>query len=127
MTEHEYTQHKACDGCGIAKDDIKELEMLHRRDEIWQELFRNASRIRKAMRGNAWLRPIFRKYKRTCREILEQKNQEATVFNQLCDHCDAAGNDGNANDLKLIREELEQIHAQIAAMGGNDGDCDGDK
>jgi hypothetical protein len=125
MTQYQYAEEAqvACDGCGIAKDDLRDLEMLHRRDEIWQELFRNASRIRKAMRGNAWLRPIFRKYKEVCREILDQKNKEATVFTQMGNYCDAAG---DANDLKRIREELEQIHAQIAAMGGNDGDGDDD-
>lgn len=104
--------HTACDGCGIAKDDLRDIEMLQRRDEIWQELFRNASRIRKAMRSNSWIRPIFRKYKRTCRDILEQKKKEATTFTQLCDHC----GDGDKNDLKLIREELEQIHSKIKSL-----------
>ena len=69
--------HVACDGCGIAHDDIKELATIQRRNELWLELFRNAARLRKAMRSNAWLRPIFRKYKRTCREILLQKQNEA--------------------------------------------------
>jgi len=109
-------QHVACDGCGIAKDDLRDVEMLQRRDEIWQELFRNAARLRKAMHSNAWLRPIFRKYKEVCREILDQKNKEATVFTQLCDHCDAAGNGNACNDLKLIREELEQIHSKIKSL-----------
>lgn len=110
---HAHAPHKACDGCGIAKDDLRDLEMLHRRDEIWQELFRNASRIRKAMHSNAWLRPIFRKYKEVCREILDQKNKEATVFTQMGHYCDAAG---DANDLKRIREELEHIHSKIKSL-----------
>ena len=117
-------QHVACDGCGIARDDLKELETLRRRDEIRQELFRNAARVRKAVRSNAWLRPVFRKYKEVCREIIHQKNQEAAHFATLCEYCDT--NDNNNNDMKRIREELEQIHAQIAAMGGNDDDGDGD-
>lgn len=115
MTQYQYAEEAqvSCDGCGIAKDDLRDLEMLHRRDEIWQELFRNASRIRKAMRGNAWLRPIFRKYKEVCREILDQKNKEATVFTQMGNYCDAAG---DANDLKRIREELEHIHSKIKSL-----------
>ena len=108
-------QHVACDGCGIANDDVKELEMIRRRDEIRQELFRNAARVRKAMRSNAWLRPVFRKYKKVCREILQQKKQEATHFATLCDYCDNINNNAGP-DMKLIREELEQIHAQMTGL-----------
>ena len=105
--------HVACDGCGIAHDDIKELETLQRKYEIWKELFRNAARIRKAMRSNAWLRPIFRKYKRTCREILLQKQNEATHFATLCDYCDAAG---DAPSMNLVREELDHIYALMKGL-----------
>ena len=102
--------HVACDGRSIALDDIKELETMQRKKEIWQELFRNAARIRHAVRSNAWLRPIFRKYKNTCREILDQKNQEVHHFMSLCDYC------SNEHDLKPIREELEHIHAQTKEL-----------
>jgi hypothetical protein len=105
--------HVACDGCGIAHDDIKELATIQRRNELWLELFRNAARIRKAVRSNAWLRPIFRKYKRTCREILLQKQNEAAHFATLCDYCDAAG---DATGMNLVREELEQIHARMKGL-----------
>ena len=111
--------HKACDGRGIATDDINELEMLRRRDEIWQELFRNAGRVHKAARSNAWLRPVFRKYKEVCRDILQQKKQEAAHFATLCDYCDTHPNAGP--DMKLIREELAQIHARMENMRNDDG------
>jgi len=106
----QYPPHVACDGRSIALDDIKELETMQRKKEIWQELFRNAARIRHAVRSNAWLRPIFRKYKNTCREILDQKNQEVHHFMSLCDYC------SDENDLKPIREELEHIHAQMKEL-----------
>jgi hypothetical protein len=109
--------HVACDGCGIAKDDLLVLEMRRRRDKIRQELFRNAARLRKAMRSNAWLRPIFRKYKRTCREILLQKQNEAAHFATLCDYCDAAG---DAPSMNLVREELGRIHAQVKVLEEED-------
>ena len=117
-------QHVACDGCGIAHDDLKELEMIRRRDEIRQELFRNAARVRNAVRSNAWLRPVFRKYKEVCREIIYQKNQEVAHFATLCDYCDNNNNSGT--DMEVIREELKQIRAQIEAMGGNADDDDDD-
>ena len=104
-------EHIACDGCGIAKDDLREIEMLRRRDEILKELFQNAARIRRAMRGNAWLRPIFRKYKRTCREILDNKNKEAIIFAQMVDE-----HEYDPSDLKLIQTELTDIHSQIKSL-----------
>jgi hypothetical protein len=113
--------HVACDGCGIAHDDIKELETLQRKYEIWKELFRNAARIRKAMRSNAWLRPIFRKYKRTCREILLQKQNEAAHFATLCDYCDAAG---DAPSMNLVRKELDHIYARMKGLEEEDHDRD---
>ena len=103
----------ACDGGQIARDDIRDLETIQHRNELWKELFANAARIRNAMPSNAWLRPIFRKYKIKCREILEQKRKEATFFVAMCDYCDAAG---DANGMKPIREELEQIHARIKIL-----------
>lgn len=102
--------HLACDGRSIALDDLQELETMQRKKEIWQELFRNAARIRNAARSNAWLRPIFRKYKNTCREILDQKNQEVHHFMGLCNYC------SDENDLKPIREELEHIHAEMKEL-----------
>ena len=63
------------DGRGIATDDMREIALVQRRHEIQQELFQNAARIGHAVRSNAWLRPIFRKYKKVCREILEQKRK----------------------------------------------------
>ena len=116
--------HVACDGCGIAHDDIKELETLQRKYELWKELFRNAARLRKAMRSNAWLRPVFRKYKRTCREILLQKQNEAAHFATLCDYCDAAG---DATSMHLVREELEHIHDRIKGLEEEDHYRDDDE
>ena len=113
--------HVACDGCGIAHDDIKELATIQRRNELWLELFRNAARLRKAMHSNAWLRPIFRKYKRTCREILLQKQNEAAHLATLCDYCDAAG---DAPSMNLVREELDHIHAQVKVLEEEDHDRD---
>lgn len=109
--------HVACDGCGIAHDDIKELATIQRRNELWLELFRNAARLRKAMRSNAWLRPIFRKYKRTCREILLQKQNEAAHFATLCDYCDAAG---DAHSMNLVRKELEHIYDLMKGLEEED-------
>lgn len=102
--------------------------MIRRRDELRKELFQNAARIRKAMRSNAWLRPVFRKYKEACREILHQKKQEAEHFTTLCDYCDMHNdNDVNADpEMKLIREELKDIHAQLETMYGNDDYNDDD-
>ena len=102
--------------------------MIRRRDELRQELFRNAARVRKAMRSNAWLRPVFRKYKEACREILHQKKQEAEHFTTLCDYCDMH-NDNDVNpdpEMKLIREELKDIHAQIETLYGNNDYNDDD-
>ena len=113
--------HVACDGCGIAHDDIKELATIQRRNELWLELFRNAARIRKAMRSNAWLRPVFRKYNRTCREILLQKQNEAAHFATLCDYCDAAG---DAPSMNLVREELDHIYALMKGLEVEEEDRD---
>lgn len=107
-------QHVACDGCGIAKDDLREIEMLQRREDLLKELFSNAARIRRAMRSNAWLRPVFRKYKRSCREILDQKKKEAAQFTQICEYC--VGNENASHEMKVIHDELEEIHAQIKSL-----------
>ena len=87
-----YPHGLACDGCGIAKDDVRGIQMLQERDEILQELFQNAARLRTAMKSNALLRPIFRKYQRACREILNRKRREAEIFTEMCDYCDAYKN-----------------------------------
>uniref|UniRef100_A0A6C0LZ04 Uncharacterized protein n=1 Tax=viral metagenome TaxID=1070528 RepID=A0A6C0LZ04_9ZZZZ len=107
-------QHLSCDGCGIAKDDMRELERLDRKDELRNELFRNAARLHDAMRNNALLRPIFRKYKQVCREILNQKRSEAAELLALSEYCDT--NDNNNHDMKLIRDELDHILSQIEQL-----------
>jgi len=88
--------------------------MLQDRDEILQELFQNAARLRTAMKSNALLRPIFRKYQRACREILNNKRREAEFFTEMCDYCDAYKN--NVNDLKLIQHEMREIHDKIKSL-----------
>jgi hypothetical protein len=115
--------HVACDGRSIALDDIKELETMQRKKEIWQELFRNAARIKNNARSNAWLRPIVHKYNTTCREILDQQKQVLHHFITLSNYC------SNENDLKPIREELEHIHAQMKELEyiPSDDDTDDDK
>jgi hypothetical protein len=119
------TTQVACDGRGIALDDMHELALVERKHEIWQELLQNAARVGHAARSNVWLRPLFRKYKRTCREILEQKKKEITVFTKMCDYCDLAG---DKSGLKLIHDEMNQIHAEIKDlehMPYPDDDSDG--
>ena len=96
-----HNHHKASDGRGIATDDMREIALVQRRHEIQQELFQNAARIGHAVRSNAWLRPVFRKYKKVCREILEQKRKEITAFTQMCDDCHLAG---DKHQLRLIRD-----------------------
>ena len=116
----------ACDGCGIAKDDARGIQMLQERDEILQELFQNAARLRTAMKSNAMLRPIFRKYQRACREILNEKRREAEVFTQLCDYCDEYKNN---HDLKLIHSEMREIHDRMKSLEElqfNESDFDSD-
>ena len=105
-----HNHHRASDGRGIALDDMQDIARMQRRREIWQELFQNAARIGHAARSNAWLRPLFRKYKEVCREILDQKKKEITAFTKLCDDCHMAG---DKHQMKLIRDEMGHIHAQI--------------
>ena len=122
-----YPHGLACDGCGIAKDDLRGIQMLQDRDEILQELFQNAARLRTAMKSNALLRPIFRKYQRACREILNNKRREAEFFTEMCDYCDAYKN--NNTDLKLIQHEMREIHDKIKSleeMQLNESDSDSD-
>ncbi len=112
-------QQLSCDGCGIAKDDMRELERLDRMDELRKELFQNAARLHDAMRINAWLRPIFRKYKKVCREILNQKRSEAAELLALSEYCHA-NNPDETTGMKLIREELDHIHSQIEQLRTQD-------
>ena len=110
----------ACDGLQIAKDDMREIEHMQKREEAEHELFQNAARIRGAMKSNRLLRPIFRKYKRACREILQQKNDEVIQLTTLCDYCDSCNNNGNNNssnhDLKCIQYEMREIHDKIKSL-----------
>ena len=107
----------ACDGYGIAKDDLREIEHMQKREEAEHELFQNAARIRGAMKSNRLLRPIFRKYKRACREILQQKNDEVIQLTTLCDYCDSCNNhDGSNHDLKCIQYEMREIHDKIKSL-----------
>ena len=78
----------ACDGCGIAKDDLHAIETMEKKEQVIHELFHNAARIRNAMRGNHLLRPIFRKYGEVCEEIRQNKKEEAKQLARLADYCD---------------------------------------
>ena len=108
----------SCDGCGIARDDLREIENMQTREDAMHELFQNAARIRGAMRTNGLLRPIFRKYQRACREILQQKKDEAEQMLLLCDYCDAHANDSKHlnHDLKCIQREMREIHNKTKSL-----------
>jgi hypothetical protein len=128
MHHHNHNHnHKACDGRGIALDDLQEIALTQRRHELWQELFQNAARIGHAARSNAWLRPLFRKYKHTCREILDQKRKEIAVLLALCDDCQSFG---DKHQARLVRDEMNRIHEQIKNLDDmpshEDNDTDSD-
>jgi hypothetical protein len=107
----------ACDGVQIAKDDLHAIENAQKRDDVVHALFQNAARIRKAMRINRLLRPIFHKYRRACREILQQKKDEAAQLLIVHDYCDSCNNtDGSNHDLKLIQSELTEIHHKLKSL-----------
>ena len=120
----------ACDGCGIAKDDLLAIETMEKQEECIHELFHNAARIHKAMRSNRLLRPIFRKYREACREILQTKKEEAEQFVRLSEYCDECGahDPHQANeDLKYIQTEMREIHNQIKTkLNWNDDDSGSD-
>ena len=105
----------ACDGLQIARDDLREIENMQTREDAVWELFQNAARIRKSMRTNGLLRPIFRKYMRACREILKQKKDETAQLLILCDHCDAYANDSK-HDLQCIQREMREIHNKTKSL-----------
>jgi len=125
----------ACDGVGIAKDDIAELEKMQRVEDITHELFKNAARIHKAMRSNKLLRDVFRKYKHACREILEKKKEALPHLIALCNHCDGMQNNPHQakHDLKCIQHEIDDIHHEIKALeelqwsDDNDSSVDSDE
>ena len=120
-----YPHGLSCDGVQIAKDDMSEIENDQKWDETLRELFQNAMRIRKAMRINPLLRPIFHKYKRTCREILQQKKDEVNQLLVLCDYCDSCNNhDGSNHELRLIHSELREINTQINGLEEMDPNLD---
>lgn len=107
----------ACDGVGIAKDDISEIEKMQKIEDITHELFTNAARIHKAMRTNKLLRDVFRKYKHACREILQKKKEVLPHLISLCDYCDAQNNAHEVkHDLKCIQHEMDGIHNEIKAL-----------
>ena len=91
---------------------------MEKRDEVVRELFHNAARIRKAMASNHLLLPIFRKYRKVCREILQQKKDESEQFARLCDYCDNPAHDPHQqrHDLKCIQTEMREIHDQIKSL-----------
>jgi hypothetical protein len=108
----------ACDGCGVAKDDLCAIETMEKQERGIHELFHNAARIHTAMRGNRWLIPIFRKYRKTCREILQQKKKEADQLAMLSEYCDDCAHDPHQpnHDLKCIQSEMREIHNQIKSL-----------
>ena len=108
----------SCDGSGIAKDDMIAIETVEELEEVVRELFHNAARIHKAMRSNHLLRPIFRKYREACREILQQKKEEAEQFARLADYCDDCAHDPHQlrHDLNCIQYELKEIHDQMKTL-----------
>ena len=111
----------ACDGCGVAKDDLCAIETMEKQERGIHELFHNAARIHTAMRGNRWLIPIFRKYRKACREILQQKKKEADQLAMLSEYCDQREGGGAHphqpnHDLKCIQSEMREIHNQIKSL-----------
>jgi len=108
----------ACDGRGIAKDDLHAIEAMEKQEQEIHELFHNAARIHKAMRGNRLLIPIFRKYREACREILQYKKEEAEQFATLSDHCHECAHDQHQlkHDLKCIQSEMREIYNQIKSL-----------
>lgn len=118
----------ACDGLQIAKDDLMELENAQKRDDIVHELFQNAARIRGAMKSNRLLRPTFHKYKHACREILQQKKDEASQLLILHDYCESCTPHSN-HDLKMIQSEL-RMHTKslegLCQLHDSDSDSDSD-
>jgi len=117
-TMTEYISHGlACDGVGIAKDDILEIEKMQKIEDITHELFTNAARIHKAMQTNRLLRDVFRKYKHACREILQKKKEVLPHLISLCDYCDTQTNAHEVkHDLKCIQLEMDGIHNEIKAL-----------
>ena len=117
----------ACDGIGIAKDDIAELDKMQRIEDTTHELFRNAARIHKAMRTNGLLRDVFRKYKHACREILQKKKEALPHLISLCEYCHAQNNPHQSkHDLKCIQREIDDIHNEIKALEQLQWSDDGD-
>ena len=117
----------ACDGLQIAKDDLHEIEHMEKQNDAVWELFQNAARIRGAMKSNRLLRPIFRKYKRACREILQQKKDESAQMLTLCDYCESCNINNNSNhDLKDIQYEMREIYDKIKSLEEMQLDTDDD-
>ena len=112
------THGLACDGYGIAKDDLIAIEIMEKQEQGTCELFHNTARIHKAMRSNRLLIPIFHKYRETCREILQQKKEEAEQFAMLSEHCDNPTHVQHQvkHDLKCIKTEMREIHNQIKSL-----------
>jgi hypothetical protein len=108
----------ACDGCGIAKDDLHAIETMEKKEQVIHELFNNAARIRKAMRSNHLLRPIFRKYEEACREIWNQKKEVAEQLARLADYCDDCAHDQHMqrHDLNCIQTELNELYDQTKPL-----------
>ena len=108
----------ACDGCGIAKDDLLAIETMEKKEQMIHELFRNAALIRNAMRSNHLLRPIFRKYGEACGEIRQNKKEEVKQLARLADYCDEYAHDQyeQNHDLKCIQYEMREIHDQIKSL-----------
>lgn len=113
----QYLHGLACDGVGIANDDLIEIKKMQRIEDLTHELFRNAARIHKAMRTNGLLRDVFRKYKHACREILQKKKEVLPHLTSLCDYCDAQNNAHEVKyDLKCIQREIDGIHNEVKAL-----------
>lgn len=108
----------ACDGCGIANNDIAELENMQKMEDLTHELFANAARIHKAMRTNRLLVDVFRKYKHACREILQEKHEVLNHLVSLCDYCDAIKDNPHQtkHNLKCIQREISDIHDEIKTL-----------
>lgn len=107
----------ACDGCGIAMDDMRAIETMEKREQVIHELFHNAARIHKAMRINRLLIPIFGQYRKACRNMLQNKKEEAAQFASLSDYCaNAHGQHQQTHDLKSIQSEMREIHNQIKSL-----------
>jgi len=121
----------SCNGCDVANDDIAELEKMQKIENITHDIFKNAARIHAAMRTNRLLVDVFRKYKHTCREILQEKHLVLNHLVSLCDYCDAFQDNPHQtkHNMKCIQSEINDMRNETTALEElrwSDDDSDSD-